>query len=459
MKKKTILISSILAAVLLVGRISLKMYKRYKTADNPEITAKVTRGKFDVVITVTGELRAKTQTDIMAPVGLRSAGIYQIKINDLITEGSVVKTGEYVASLDKTEVMSKLNEEALNVQKKQSEYNQTQLDTAISLREARDELVNFEFELKQKELEKEQSVYEAPAIRQQVDIAYDKAQRALNQKKDTYKNKVAQARAKMSIVESDLTKAQNRLQVFQDLLGELTITAPKGGMIIYAKEWNGRKRVVGSTINVWDPDVANLPDLTEMEVISYVNEVDIQKVKEGQTVDIGLDADPAKKLKGKVKGVASIGEQRPNQNSKVFEVVIDVLTEDSTLRPSMTTSCNIQYSSVDNALLVPVEAINVSGTQSYVFKQDGGSVVRQEVMVEATNAKEAHIKHGLDVGQTVYLKDMKDTADMKWVSLPKELTTPKTPPKEKEPKKDTGAAKLQAAGTSDMEDDEEYEGE
>ena len=87
----------------------------------------------------------------------------------------------------------------------------------------------------------------------------------------------------------DLAKAQNKLDKYEELVSQLTITAPKAGMIIYAKEWNGRKRVVGSTVNVWDPEVANVPDLREMEVISYVNEVDIQKVKAGQKVDIGLE--------------------------------------------------------------------------------------------------------------------------------------------------------------------------
>lgn len=421
MNKKAILISLV---VLVVALLSWKFFLQPDELSGADVTAKVKKGRFDVVITVTGELKAKTQTDIMAPMGLRSARIYQIKINDLVPEGSMVKEGEYVATLDKTEVMNKLNEELLNVQKKQSEYNQTQLDTAIQLREARDEVENFKFELKQKKLELEQSAFEAPSIKQQVQNTYEKSERTLKQKQETLLNKVAQARAKMNIVASDLTKAQNRLKKYEDLLSQLTITAPKEGMIIYAKEWNGRKRVVGSTINVWDPDVANLPDLRDMEVISYVNEVDIQKVKVGQKVDIGLDADPNKELKGKVKTVASIGEQRPNQNSKVFEVVITVQSKDSTLRPSMTTSCNILYGGEDNALTIPVEAINVSGTKSYVYKKDGGSIVRQQVYVAASNNKDAHVKHGLKEGEVVVLKDMSDTAKMKWNLLPDSLLKP-----------------------------------
>lgn len=421
MNKKTLLYA---AAAIVVLIAIWWIFFRDATPQGADVTAKVKKGRFDVVITVTGELRAKTQTDITVPSALRSAGIYQIKINDLVPEGTVVEPGGYVATLDKTEVMNKLNEELLNVQKKQSEYNQTQLDTAIQLREARDEVENFKFELAQKKLELEQSAFEAPSVRQQVENAYEKAERTLKQKRETLANKVAQAKAKMSIVASDLAKAQNKLDKYEELVSQLTITAPKAGMIIYAKEWNGRKRVVGSTINAWDPEVANVPDLREMEVVSYVNEVDIQKVKPGQKVDIGLDADPNKKLEGKVKTVASIGEQRPNQNSKVFEVVIDVLSADSTLRPSMTTSCNISYGGYDNALTVPIEAVNVSGTKSFVYKKAGNNVIRQQVYIEATNNKDAYVRFGLKENETVILKDLTDTAGMHWELLPDSLVKP-----------------------------------
>jgi RND family efflux transporter MFP subunit len=421
MNKKVVLS---LIAVAVIALLSWKFLFKSDELSGADVTAKVKKGRFDVVISVTGELRAKTQTDIMAPMGLRSARIYQIKINDLVPEGSIVKEGDYVCTLDKTEVMNKLNEELLEAQIKQSEYNQTQLDTAIELREARDEVENFKFELKQKKLELEQSAFEAPSIKQQVQNDYERAERTLRQKEETLLNKIAQAEARMNIVASDLAKAKNSLKKYEDLLSQLTITAPKEGMIIYAKEWNGRKRVVGSTINVWDPDVANLPDLRDMEVISYVNEVDIQKVKVGQKVDIGLDADPNKELKGRVKTVASIGEQRPNQNSKVFEVVITVLSKDSTLRPSMTTSCNILYGGEDDALTVPVEAINVADSKSYVYKKEGGSIVRQQVYVAATNNKDAHIKYGLKENEIVVLKDMSDTATLKWNLLPDSLLKP-----------------------------------
>ena len=79
-----------------------------------------------------------------------------------------------------------------------------------------------------------------------------------------------------------------------------TINAPSPGMVIYVREWNGKKKGVGSQWNTWDPTVATLPDLTQMESQTYVNEVDVRKLAVGQKVSISLDADPTKKLTGTV---------------------------------------------------------------------------------------------------------------------------------------------------------------
>ena len=121
-----------------------------------------------------------------------------------------------------------------------------------------------------------------------------------------------------------------------------TIKAPAAGMVIYVKEWNGKKKTAGSQVSAWDPTVATLPDLTQMESVTYVNEIDVRKIAVGQPVVITLDADPTKKLTGTVTKVANVGEQRPNSDAKVFEVKVAIEQPDTTLRPGMTTGNAIE---------------------------------------------------------------------------------------------------------------------
>ena len=71
----------------------------------------------------------------------------------------------------------------------------------------------------------------------------------------------------------------------------------------------GAKRKVGSSISPWDNVVATLPDMSSMISKTYVNEIDVSKVKTGQKVDIMVDAFPEKTYTGTVTSVANIGEQ------------------------------------------------------------------------------------------------------------------------------------------------------
>ena len=167
--------------------------------------------------------------------------------------------------------------------------------------------------------------------------------------------------------------------------------------------------------------MATLPDLTNMMSKTYVNEVDVRKIKAGQKVQIGLDAFPDKKLSGLVTRVANVGEQRPNSDAKVFEVMVGIEGTDPALRPSMTTSNKIIAEVLDSVLFVSLEALHSqSDSITYVFVKDGLNIVKQEVQVGETNANDAVIKLGLKRGDKVFLS-VPAGQDAEEVSYLKEL--------------------------------------
>src|SRR5690606_16750284 len=149
--------------------------------------------------------------------------------------------------------------------------------------------------------------------------------------------------------------------------------------------------------------------------------VDIQKVKKGQMVKISLDADAQKKLKGQITQVATIGEEKSGSDAKVFEVIVNVLTKDTTLRPSMTTSCTIICNEVADALTIPIEGLFYQNDKTYVFCKRNKQIQRQEVIVAGLNDKHASIAHGLQKDDEVGLSLPPDTATMTWVNLPDNL--------------------------------------
>ncbi len=388
-------------------------------ADSTEsISAKVKSGEFRVVVTTTGELRARKAVQIQGPPNMQAAQVYQTRISTLVPEGTVVKEGDLVAELDRSAVAAKFQEVSLALQKAEAQYTQAELDSALNLATAREEIRTLELALEEKRIARDQSKYEAPSIRRQADIEHEKAERAFAQAKVNYVTKKQQAIAKMREVGSELGRQRNQLGIIQSVMNGFTIKAPAPGMVIYDKEWNGRKKVVGSQVSAWDPTVATLPDLTQMESVTYVNEIDVRKIAVGQPAEIALDADPSKRLTGKVEAVANVGEQRPNADAKVFEVKITIVTVDTTLRPGMTTANQILTASIPNKLSVPLEAVNSEDSVTFVFKRDGGSVVKQEVETGAMNDNEIVIARGLEADDEVLLTPPENRADLSLERLP-----------------------------------------
>ena len=353
-------------------------------------------GDFQIDIVTTGELEAKSSVDVSGPTGLRAARVYNINIDDIVPEGSIVDKDQYIARLDNSELVEKVKNQQIELDQSMSEYTQTKLDTALELRQARDEIVNLAYAVEEKKLVLEQSTYEPPATIKQANIDLEKAERELEQAKSNYKLKSDKAVAQMQEAAAELADDQNSLDFLENIMRQLTITAPKSGMVIYARDWNGKKRTAGSQISTWSPIVATLPDLTTMVSKTYVNEVDIRKVKSGQSVRIGLDAFPDKKLTGIVLSVANVGEQKPNSDSKVFEVTIEINESDTTLRPAMTTSNTIIAEVLTNVVFVPLECLfNQGDSLTYVVKKTGLGVTRQQVVTGPANENEIVIEKGV----------------------------------------------------------------
>jgi HlyD family secretion protein len=337
---------------------------------------------------------------------LRKYRIYQVNIQSIIPEGTYVKKGQFVAALDPSELNSRIKDSQISLEEKGTKYLQTKLDTALQMREARDKLYNLEFAVDEKQLVLDQSQYEPPATIKKAEIEKEKAIRQFSQEKENYKIKKQQNEAKMQIAHSSLRKEQFDMDEMLELQSDFNIKAPEDGMLIYRKGWDGRPMKAGSQINTWDPVVATLPDLSSMNSVTYVNEVDIRRIKEGQSVEI-------KQLSGKVKGVANVGEQMPNSDSKVFKVMVEIDKIDPTLRPGMTTSNNIITQEIENAISIPLECLHgFHDSISFVYLASGLSYTKKEIKIGQTNADAAEVLLGLKVSDRVYLTKPADSDDL-----------------------------------------------
>ena len=387
--------------------------KKDATAEQSNVIKKTLElADFTVKATATGELKAKRSEKIRGPQGLRQANIYQLTISDMVAEGTIVEEGDYVAKLDRSELDTKLKDIQTEIEKIETQLAQTEIDTAIELRGIRDQLINLNFSKKEKQLEVEQSKYEAPMVIQKVQIDLERTARDYNQLLSKYELTKEKSEAQISEINASLKQNNSKRERYAKLGDELTIKAPKNGMVIYHRSWNG-KIAAGSQVSVWNPIVAELPDLTDMVSKTFVNEVDISRVKKGQDVKLKVDAFPDKEYTGSVLEVANIGEQLRNYDAKVFEVTVQVNEVDSILRPAMTTSNEIVTDVYNNVLSIPLEALH-SDSLSFVYLEKNGRVYKQEVITGVSNNDEIMIDHGVKEGDTYWLSIPDNAQDLKF---------------------------------------------
>ena len=386
-----------------------------KSGEVEDLIAEVKEAPLPVTIHAPGELLARRSEKIKGPDGLRTVGLYQVTIANLVPEGTVVQQGQFIASLDRTEMDGKIKESQTEIDKIVTQLDQAKIDTAIEMRSLRDQLVNIRFSMKEKELSLELSRYEPEAIKQQAKLDLERSQRELSQ----LENKLTLTKEK-SIAQIEEINASYRQQEFKlnrlmELQSQMTVTAPKSGMVIYARDWNG-KRGPGSQVSSWDPVIAELPDLSEMITKAYINEVDITKVIPGQKAKITVDAFPGKEFSGMILTKANIGEQVRNFDTKVFEVIILLSSIDSLLRPAMTTGISILTDSIPTCLQVPLEAIQVDSV-SFVYKKTKSGYVRQEVVTGSSNDISICIAAGLQKGEQLSLNAPETEAEIPFVYL------------------------------------------
>ena len=408
MKKKLIVSASSLVLVVI-----LIISFRSKSTLDQDIFIELKEESFEISVINSGELEAKNSVPIMGPDGLVAARLWSVKIEDIVEEGTIVKKGEYVATLDRTEIGERIRNEELDVEESLNRFESTQIDTALDLRGRRDELKKKALNVERKKIELRNSQYEPPAIIQQAELALQEAQMDFELAKQDYLLRKEKASTTMRRRNLDLVDDRADLALLTKLYDQFVIYAPQNGMVIYRKD-RGNKIKKGSSISARNPIVATLPDLTKMISRCYVNEVDIRLIKLGQEVRVGIDAFPDKRLSGKIRNIANVGEALPSGDAKVFQVEIEINETDMELKPGMTTSNAIIIRQIPKALTLPLECLHSSGDSlSFVYLKKGLNLTKKEVSVGRSNSNKIIVEEGLEVGDQVLLNIPSNADDLK----------------------------------------------
>ena len=275
-------------------------------------TAKVQKTNIQTSITATGTIEPVTSVT----VGTQVSGIVSHLYVDY---NSVVKKGQVIAELDRTNLMSELNTAKANLSSAQSSLNY-QLSNYNRYKELHDKgLVSAdEFESAR--------------------LQYLQAKEQVNTSKES-------------------------LQRAQTNLGYATITSPIDGIILSKSVEEGQ--TVAASFNT--PELFVIAqDLTNMRVIADIDEADIGGVKEGQRVSFTVDAFPDDHFEGQVTQVRQ--QATTESNVVTYEVVISAPNNDLKLKPGLTANVTIYTLEKNDVMAVPAKALRFQPNEAFLQK-------------------------------------------------------------------------------------------
>ncbi len=414
MNNKKILVVALAAVLLIV----LYFFLRKGETNLNQITVDVKRGSFATLVFSSGQLESEKSETINIPEKLkdRNLRIWELTITHLIDEGTLVDSGDYVATLDRKAVEEQIKLAQDEMDKMLSELEDAKMDSNLNLSNQRDQIVNSRLDLSEKKIIMDESVYESPSIQKKASMDLDKAQRKLEQDQKAYVLKKKQEANKVDRRNINYRQISERAGELLKLFNDLEIKAPKAGIITYYKFPWGEIIKTGSKVGMNNSIIATIPEMSNLISRTFINEIDISKVKIGQKVKLGIDAFPEKQLSGQVISVANIGQAMPNSDAKVFEVKIKIFGSDRELKPAMTTSNTIEAGSFQDTLMVASDAVFENDSMKFVYLGKE-KPVKQIVWLGDENENNVLVKKGLKEGDVVWLVEPEKASELKLVGL------------------------------------------
>lgn len=286
-------------AVIVIAWLLLSGGKKEETVSFD--SAKVENTDISTSITATGTIEPVTSVTVGTQVSGIVAKLY-------VDYNSVVRKGQVIAELDRTNLISELNAQKANLASAQS---------ALNYRQA-----NYN---------RYQTLYDKGLV-----------------SADEFENaKLQYLQAKEQVASS-----KESVQRAQTNLGYATITSPIDGVVLSKSVEEGQ--TVAASFNT--PELFTIAqDLTDMRVIADIDEADIGGVKEGQRVSFTVDAFPDDKFEG---AVTQVRQQATTESNVVtYEVVISAPNKDLKLKPGLTANVTIFTLEKNNVLAVPAKAL------------------------------------------------------------------------------------------------------
>jgi HlyD family secretion protein len=380
-------------------------------ASEPEIpTATVKEADIQLKVLTTGFLRTQLSRAISAPP--IAGGTLQII--QLARFGAQVHKGDVVLEFDPSQQEYNLAQNRSDLLQAEQEIVKAKADAAVQAAEDQTALLKAKYAVRRAELDVSKNELLSKIDAQKNLLALDEAKRALAQLEQDIRSHSASNEAALAISEEKRHKARLDMDQANENINKMRITAPIDGLVVIHgnRDASGGFFFGGMTLpdyHVGDQvnpgsSIAEVIDLSHLEVSAQVGETDRTNLKAGQSVDILVDPLPGETFPGKVLtvGGATSREFWDDPGQRKFDLAIELDSKDPRLRPGFAARLSIRGDQLSRAVSIPSEAVFEREGKKVIYYKRNRGFESQEVKVRALSEGRA-ILDGIQPGTVVAL--------------------------------------------------------
>ena len=371
-------------------------------------TTRVQRGRVQVTVHATGDLRATRAMQLFVPVAGGSLTIIQ-----LAGSGTAMKAGDVIVEFDPSDQEFQLEQADFDLRLAEQEIVKAEAEAAVQAADDQVALLKARFAVRRAELDANANELVGEILAKQNLLLLDEARQKLAQLEQDIKSHAATALASGAVLREKRNKAHLAVDVARRNIENLRIRAPFDGFVtvrpnmmafggIYFGGPMPEYRVGDSTNS--GQLIADLIDTSRIEITAKLPEQDRANVSAGQAVKVSVDALPDAQLDGSVRAVSGVASRQMFEGggTRRFDISFDVKGDISRIRPGVSAALAIAGPAFDDALYIPRSAVfQVAGKPS-VYLRTGVGFEPREVKVRAYTATVA-VLEGLDESAEVAL--------------------------------------------------------
>ena len=363
-------------------------------------TAIVEQKDFVNKVRVHGIVEAVESHTIAAP-RLSGQGLNTLIITKMVKNGSAVRQGDVLVEFDRqAQLKNVLDKEAeykglvAQIAKKEAEQAAARAADETELKKAEDTLKTAELEVKKNEI-----VSKIDAEKNLENL--EQARATFQQLTQTFDLKRLAAKAEKRILEIQRDRALTAMKWAQSNTQKMVVHASMDGVAVINSMWKG-----GSMSDVQEGDEvrAGFPFMqvvnpARMQIRAKVNQADIEELRQGESVHIGLDAYPELDFGGRVESIAAVAQTSSfSGKARTVIVLFTINGTDPKLMPDLSAAVDIEVERQPNALVAPRDTVIKENGKSFVMVKSGSSYDKREVKLGAANDAEQVIAAGVEKG-------------------------------------------------------------